>query len=230
MNYEIIKDISALEKFVEWLPDLLPHETYYVCLLARNKYVKDLGIGTSNSDKSQCKRFLSNKERLIEKIRHLECKVGSYVMKGIPIPQEALALYITPNPRDQMKATRSSLVKFAELIANGSTCHAPHQEAISQVHKSVGTKHFVDFDFDNVNFQTLSDKINEVINMDAVDVLETRGGFHLLVQPKKIDPQFEKTWYKNIMSLGVDQVKDNMIPMPGCTQGGFTPVLHSYSN
>lgn len=231
MNYSIIKDPASLQHFIDWLPDLKEHESFYVVLLARNKYVKDLGIGTFNSDKHQCKRFISKKERLFEKIQQLECPLGSYVIKDIPVPQESLALYISPNPRDLLKATRMSLIKFAELIANGSAGHAPHQEVISQIHKSCGTKHFVDFDFDGKIYIELKNQIDKMINPEATSVLDTRGGFHLLVHLDRIHESFSKSWYRNISAIeGCDIKGDNLIPVPGCTQGGFVPIIHSNSN
>jgi len=39
-----------------------------------------------------------------------------------------------------------------------------------------------------------------------------------------MNKEFEKTWYKDIMSIpGVDIKGDNLIPVPGCTQGDFIP-------
>lgn len=231
MNYEIIKDIKILESFVDWLPATKEHETFYVALLARNKYVRDLGIGTFNSDRHQCARFLSTKDRLIDKIKALECPVGVYKVKDFIVPQEALALYITPNPRDNVKATKASLIKFAELITQDSKCHSPHQEVISQVHKSVGTKHIVDFDFDDVEPADILHKVNEFMTLDSYSVVKTRGGFHLIVHLNKIDSGMPKDWYKRILSLGVDAKGDTLLPVPGCTQGNFTPfIYHSYSN
>ncbi len=226
MNYEIIKDREALQQFVDWLPDTTQGETYYVALLARNKYVKDLGIGTFGSDKHQCKRFLSTKDRLIEKIEQLECKVGAYVVKDIRVPQEALALYITPNPRNMIKATSNLLVKCAELIASGSKNHNIYQESLSQVHKSVGTRHFVDFDIDGYECtDEVHTNIYGLVNKEAVNILHTRGGFHILVNTKKVNVN-PKTWYQGLMNMtGVDATGDNMIPVPGCTQGNFTPRM-----
>lgn len=229
-NYQVIVDEQRLREFVQWLPATAEHETFYVALLARNKYVKAAGIGTFNSDRYQCKRFLATADRLVDKIRQLECPLGSYVLKGNPVPQEALALYITPNPRDQIRATRASLVKFAELIANGSNCHNPAAEVISQVHKSPGKKSFVDFDFDGVKAVDVVPKIGEFLNLDAVEVLETRGGFHALVRLDAVDPTRVKTWHRQMSALpGVDIKGDNMIPVPGCTQGGFNPLLYRAS-
>lgn len=223
MNYEVIKDKEKFLQFINWLPELKENETFYVALLARNKYIRDLGIGTFNSDRYQCKRFLATKETLYYKVKQLECEVGSYMVKGKVVPQEALALYITPNPRDLVKATKASLVKFAELVASGSVTHNPHQEVISQVHKSIGTKWFVDFDFDNVFWNEVEEEVNKILDPFCYNVLQTRGGFHLIVNLMKLEPG-NKTWYPKLKNLnGVDVVGDTLLPVSGCVQGNFVP-------
>lgn len=102
-NYKIITDDQALRHFVAWLPELTESETYYVSLFARGRYAEPhLKI-----DKLQCKRFTARKESLVDKIRQLEISVDGYVLKGIKAPQETLALYISVNPRDMVKATKT---------------------------------------------------------------------------------------------------------------------------
>ena len=92
MNYKIIQNEQALQEFITWLPDLKKNESFYVSLLARKKYnTLDSNLTV---DKCQLKRITSNKERLIEKIKQLECQVGSYVYKGQAINQNNLALYV----------------------------------------------------------------------------------------------------------------------------------------
>jgi hypothetical protein len=82
----------------------------------------------------------------------------------------------------------------------------------------------VDFDFDNVDLNDTVNKIRNHVNADAVTILQTRGGFHCLVEISKIETSYAKTWYNGIKSIGgVDIVGDNMIPIPGCTQGDFVP-------
>ncbi len=226
MNYQIIKDEAALRAFIDWLPALAPNETYYVCLFARKKYADpSAGIG---ADKQQLKRFTANKERLFEKIQQLECALGTYQYKGLQIPQNALALYINPNPRDLEKASKASLVRFAELITKPYNGYNPHQEVMTEIQKASGKKIYFDFDYDQVDYHKVMAQVAQHLNLDCITSLKTRGGFHLLVELAKIDQQYAKTWYQKLSTIpGCDVRGDNLIPVPGCTQGDFVPYFLS---
>jgi hypothetical protein len=223
MNYQIITDLGILKEFVDWLPDLQKDETYYACLFARNEYCQH--IVHIDSDKGQLKRFTTNKEKLIEKLSHLEIEVGKYILKGRVMPQEALACYITPNPRSMERAAKQALIKLANLITQPYSGYNPHQEVMSEIQKSPSRKIVFDIDLDTKSFP---DDTWEYINPDAVTILQTRGGYHLLIHLTRIEPRYAKTWYNNIANLpGVDKasIGDQMIPIPGTYQGGFTPRL-----
>ncbi|KKN88683.1 hypothetical protein LCGC14_0245740 [marine sediment metagenome] len=222
MNYEIIKDPAILREFIDWLPELEPHETYYLALFARNKYARD--IKHIQTDKAQLKRVVTKKDRIESKIKQMECAVGSYTHKGDTIPQEALALYITPNPRCQIKAAKYAARRLVELVTEPYSNYNTHQIAMSEVHKACSRKVYFDMDFDGVDLDPILHEMIHYINMDAITVLQTRGGFHILVELKKIRDGYVKTWYKGMTTItGCDIKGDNMIPVPGCTQGNFIP-------
>lgn len=236
MNYEIIKDEDLLRHFIDWLPELKEHEKFYVCLFARSKYTKDEngvnGIAHIKCDKAQLKRFVSDKERLFHKIKQLEVEVGAYRQRDIPIPQEALALYITPNPRDMFKATVNTMCKLANSIRDQNVMMNPHQEALSEIQKSKSRTCYVDFDYDipkdefYPSISQMYEIISPKVNWDAVSLLRSRGGFHILVDPSKVEPQYKKTFYQQLSSISdVDQTGDQMIPVVGCTQGEHIPYF-----
>ena len=221
MMYSIINDPMLLDRFIfEWLPELRPGEQFYGALFARKKYDS---TGTITSDKGQLKRFVSTKEFLVQKIWQLECRVGSYSFNGRPVPQEALALYIMPNPRSFKGALTKSLVDIAKLISNGDFERNPKQMVMTNLQKSASRKVVLDFDFDNMVY---SPHYFDFINEDCLTVLSTRGGFHVLVELKKIDPSIKSTWYKKMVEVGCDVRGDNLIPVPGCVQGGYTPYFY----
>lgn len=227
-NYQIIRDEEILAGFVEWLPELRKGECYYLVLLARNKYVRDLGgvkIPHIRSDKQQLARIVCSKDSLRNRVKQLECELGSYRTRdGDPMPEEALALYITPNPRSHIMATKEAIKMMADYLTKEYDGYRLDQDVISCIQKNCGNKVFFDLDFDNVDLNTTVQQIHQYINPDCLSVIKTRGGFHVLVKLAAIAKDYQKSWYNKITSLpGVDVRGDNLIPVPGCTQGMFTP-------
>jgi len=221
MNYQIVKDEKLLREFIEWLPELKETEKYYLCLSARNKYCKELTH--IKSDKAQLKRFVTDKERMFQKIKQLEIEEGWYRQKDTPVPQRALALYITVNPREMWKASINSLVKLANCVRDQNILVNPHQEVLSEIQRTKSRTCYIDFDIDADVLPTKEILCNHV-NIEAMTILRTRGGIHVLVDPTKVSPEFRNTFYQNFkLSINVDLAGDNMIPVPGCTQGDFIP-------
>jgi hypothetical protein len=217
MNYKIIADEEKLKDFIDWLPELAPHEIYYLCLFARKKYMP--GIQGIKSDKSQMKRFTAEKSRMLYKIQQLECPLGSYRHNGQPIPNEALALYITPSPRDLKKANIQSLIELAQVVKHDSL-NNPHQTVMSTIQQTRSRKSFVTFDIDSKD-PVIIDELMKANGIEDVSVIETRGGYHFMVRPEKM-PKDAGQWHKTF-SEHADQHGDILCPVIGTYQGGFEP-------
>lgn len=230
MFYKIVQDEKILKEFIDWLPELQPTEKFYMCLFARSKYSKNKeGENTLphiKSDKAQLKRFVTDKERMFLKIKQLEIQLGWYQQKDLIVPQEVLALYITPNPREMWRASIRSMVKLAQCIENENKLMNPHQEVLSEIQRTKSRTCYIDFDIDaeGEELEKAKSLIPNVVNMDAVTLLQTRGGIHCLIDPNKVQKEFKNKFWKGMTEIpGVDQTGDGMIPVPGCCQGGFVP-------
>jgi len=215
--HDLILDADELRKFINWLPDLERSETYYVSLLARRKYCSEENRGLVKSE-SEIRRTTCTKETMFRSIAQFECRRGAY-----DVPEESLAVYVTPNPRDQDRALRNLLMRCADAVCRGYRENMAM--TLSEIHKAHGKKKFVSFDFDG----PLPRNLSSAVNLDAVDVVQTRGGFHVLVRPADVVTGLKDSWWREIRQLpGFDVCKgDDMLPVPGCFQGGFIPRLLS---
>lgn len=221
MNYKIITDEVKLKEFINWLPELKKDECYYIALFCRKKYTDKL-----KSDKLQLKRVTAKKENIFSKIKQMECEIGSYSDKGSPIPEEAMCLYITPNPRSYEKAAKNLAKKLIDLCFNEYNGYNPQAEAMNLIQTACSRTVFMDFDFDHTTIDEMKNEIFNIINPDCVTFVETHGGFHALIEVKKVKPEYFKTYYNNICKLpNADKRGDGLLPVPGTYQGGFTPKL-----
>jgi len=224
MNYQIIGDENKLKEFIDWLPELQENEKYYISLFARKKYSEG---NIKTNDKVQLKRFTSNKERLIDKIKQLEIPIGFWKLKENAAPQNSLALYISLNPRCMKKATELMGKRCWDLIKSDN--YNLHSEALSCIQKSKSRTCYVDFDIDDKSIDLDEDWLEKEIGENNYSIVETRGGFHLLIEPEKAT-NFRRVkfndnkWYQKIqMKFPVDQSGDQLIPIIGTYQGGFIP-------
>lgn len=240
MNYKIIQDINQLENFIN---KVLPNSTvgegqqFYVSLLGRNKWNP---TPEWKGDQAQIKRFTSSKDRLIDKIRALECKQGTYKNGNIEISEKNLGLYIMPNIRSMKKAQLKLAKEIVTNMENGSLTDNPQAMALSAIQKSPYKKTYFDLDVD-VEKEELSLKTREQIHNEISSILGiecwsifTNGGLHTLVDLDRIENSpMKNKWYMEINNFsnknkGVFKIEmngDNLLPIPGCIQGNWVPLL-----
>jgi hypothetical protein len=225
--YKIILDEQKLDDFITWLPQNQDDEVYYICLFGRHKYCAEF---PNTKDSGQLARIIARKHEIKEKIRRLEAPIGSYSRDGIVAPQECLAMYIGLNPRSLPKANKQLLMELAKRIVDGDINFSPISSATTEIHRAMGTKYFVDFDFDIQYSYKIEDYtliFDEVLYKGCYRILQTKGGFHLIVDLQLAKNAIRQNWYKELTNIANCDVKgtDCLTPIPGCTQGNFCPYF-----
>jgi hypothetical protein len=219
--YSLIADKNELVKFIEWLPDSSDEKQYYICLLARRKYLPD--HPALKSDKTMISRWTSTKERLINKIEQKETKVGTYLgHNDIPVPQEALGCYITPSPRDFNQVAYKTIQTFAEKLGKSEYIN-PRQEVMNIIQTCPIRDKFHVFDIDSTDEDQMF-RLRDMLDGHC-NIIRTRGGYHFIINPSELkDQNVPKDWY-NRMKAVADFSGDALVPIPGTFQGGFIPRL-----
>jgi len=231
-NYEILYDEDMALSFInEVMYPLKQDEWFYGCLFARKKYAPEL---VKSNDRTQLNRFIVNKkEHIVPKVKRMEIPLGGWMLKDHEVPKEALVFYINPNPRDMKKAVRTLGKKCWSLTeGNGSSVV---REAYSAVQQSRGTGSFltIDVDGEGLKKDTLFGKMSDILDDSGIEkchIIETRGGYHLLIDNKLItDSKVKSFIIKELKREGLaDKVGDMLSPMPGTIQGGFPVRLIAY--
>lgn len=226
--YELISDEIQMRKFVDML---LPNDRgqYYITLFARKKYDT---TGILKCDKNCLKRVMSQKEHIISKIRQLEIKKGFYFYEGKPVPQECLALYITPNERC-FKTARLQLLKELVDQVEKNNVHNPYSSAMNVLQTSSKNRKYFDMDIDFLkpeDFEEYKNHISKYINLDACTFIQTRGGYHCLINMWAVKDKYTNLWHNGFTKNKFKDVQvmansDGLIPMVGGYQGGFVPKL-----
>lgn len=142
---------------------------------------------------------------------------------------------MTPNPRDMHKAGLKTIKELVNYVVDNRTIFNPHAIALNQIQTS-GVKYFFDIGIDFKEGEFLTNEglelwLKDKVNPQAIwNIVKTRGGYHVLIELKRISKEFEKNWYNNFSKgsnsfFDVTMNGDNMIPIPGCVQSDFTPKL-----
>lgn len=224
-RYKIVQNKQQLDEFIAMLPEEESDEFYYMSLMAR---CKDGSLPKVKNSEIYGTKKIVKRYGIYRALLEYEIPLGQYFRGNSSIDQSYLSPYITINPRSLKKASRSTCLNLMENLMDSSVFINPLDLAMCEIHKSVGTKNFLDFDFDvpsDTAFSDLFRKIQEVIRAtDGIEgrkILSTCGGFHLICKASSVGPKYGK-----ILELGCDVHGSNtMIPIPGCCQRNFIPTL-----
>lgn len=229
-TYQIVTNREELEKFINFLPDLKVEETYFLALFYRTKYInKPENVTLKDFKTNTVKKTSSSKDKLFQKIKQLECPIGTYTIgnSNSIVPQEALALYMYLNPRSYKKTYKDISHYITSMFFGDIPIVNPMHLSASKLQSNKSKSNFVMFDLDR------KDNIEEVykfVNKEGLFLIETKGGYHIGLIMDKIHKEFKNTCVKNILQIeGIDKTGDFCTPVPGTYQGGFTPKLITFN-
>ncbi len=165
----------------------------------------------------------------------MEIPLGAYTCKEGEIKQEHLVACIKPNPRCFRKLNYYLQLQLTENFNSNKNFHFIKRDLYSLAqNKKTRDKYFVDFDVDidssdPLKTDLLWQQMHTFVNLSAVTIVNTKGGYHILVMLDKVLPKFKNTFYQEV-SKYADAAGDQLIPIPGTTHGGFVPIANYSDN
>jgi hypothetical protein len=242
-NYHsFIGDESQIREFYRQHIGKYQNQNYYsfiIVPIARRKYWSLLSTSQENMG---TKIFSSQKDedRFVNELQLYEVKCGLYKdKKDQIIPTEALAFYITANPMNEMKAFFAMQREVSEKLEimltfdKGQNKKEPNMISLYKkcLHKS-DENFFNKLDVDTKDpekIETLKIFLRDAMIRPEL-VIETRGGYHILLNKSSIKGVKNEKLYRFIEkannNLGIEDKwiaieKNPLLIIPGTYQGGF---------
>lgn len=229
-------------------PKLVDDEVLFISLSSRTKYLtedqKSSGLVINRNEMFHRRFFNGNKEEVFLKtmsyLNSVNCaskyvkdlEVEDYLLdfktsSGHPIPMNTVTVYVNINPSSMMKASSnlgSEMMK--KMITTDYDWFFHLQSKLNtEVQKAKSRREFIDIDFDHVE----KEAVDYVRNLIGGFVVQTHGGYHLLIPKKNLSKGYNLQEILNTTKNKFDSKeivinKNGMIPLPGTYQGG-KPVL-----
>ena len=239
--YNFIYCEKQLQQFVsQILFPFVEDEVVILFLAARKKYAPQLPIKKEFLQR----KVVSKRDSFIRKLKQFNCQHGAYHDEnGSDLPEDACVIYCTVNPRSTIVAAKNLISTLAEYLFALTTDASQrkkftgiHQKTLSEIQKSRARKHYVDIDFDVVDKQAGKKYVGDFLQTIADTkhhIIETRGGYHILIEKQTITSDIGRVMYKKIEALNREGKqhlgekfeaiinRQDMLPIPGTKQGGF---------
>ena len=212
-NYVLINDEAALTDFVDKLQDTDKDEYYYMALMRRG----------TNQENIYLKKAFVSKSKIVSTIRYWETPIGTYTDKqGNTIYNDELSVYLSLYKRKQNIAF-FELLKQTSNVLNGSVNLRELVDKLLINSKCPNAPISV-FDVDLFENQTAEEflPIYKQILGEGHQYVQTKKGFHIIVNLELIAKHDNKLWYKLLLqSANAFNIKE-CIPLPA---DGLTPLV-----
>lgn len=211
----LIQNKEMIDEFLnKIIMPLKEDEIYYCSIMARYKYNKE--IKKKKSSVIQ-RNFFNKKEEILEFLT--DCPIAE------KYPPDCISCYLSLNPKSISKANNEILIELATNLTK-RIIKNPMPLVEKHIAKSVGTKYFVDFDFDTKNPEQVVNFIKGIIPSVKTINIKSKNGIHIVVPIKQLKCE-SKDWYSKITKHEECDVNGScmLTPIPGTRQGDFTPIV-----
>lgn len=179
---------------------------------ARYKYLAELipGIGSNAYDQYFLRKLITKDTDLLKTVRQLEvkkecytykCKVGDKV-EHKPYDSNTLAVYISLNPRDQVKALHKQYSTIMTMLLDGYLDQWTNKKFdnnfYTQLHSTPQCRILIELDIDTKDKKIIN-RLFEICPETKTNIffaIETHGGYHFVYYknklPKDLHQKLEK--------------------------------------
>lgn len=226
----------------------IPYTNFIIIPIARRKYWTPLATSQENMS-TKIFSPSDGEDRFVNELKRYEVRCGLYVdSKGQMIPSEAMAFYLTVNTMNELKAyflMQQEVSKKLEilLLSKGDRGEKNEDKGnklghISSIFKSClhksDNKEFLKLDVDTKDADKI-ESLKTFLKEHSIEphlVVETRGGYHVLLKKSMIGKHHEKLFrYVNETSEKGSWItieKNALVAIPGTFQGGFLVKLFKF--
>lgn len=246
-------------KFIEFLPDISWSQAYVVLLLIRAKGLKEK-YGFKGSDHSLSIHIVPGyyddpKFKLYLVLRRLSVTAffskeyyiyerhGKEGIEYYPIPQPLVALMVSPNPSDWIRASMDTVTEFINSLREGMLNPERAGEIVRRIDVRLGANamrrtkhvfHMIDID-DKSLIPEIETKVQEIIGYTPARII-TKRGEHILVKVSDLTKEQARKWFNKIPKLinkineavnveepVVEYKKNFQEPVPGTRYRDYIP-------
>jgi len=211
--HNFIYDEEQVRQFVELIGT--KDAIHQMFISARPKYNKEVQFKARHI--SPMSFYNADADHFINLIRKYELPIGSYNGRGVPLPTNCLVVYCTTNARDGKRAAQNFINDCMNSVFSGDGHIFNHlyEKLNGAIMASKAKTQLTTIDIDSKDdYKEVKDFLIAE-NIDPAAVVETRGGYHVLL---KTDKNLSKV-YKAFSAKHT--MGDTFCPIPGTLQGGF---------
>lgn len=236
--HKFIHDEEQVRKFHDLLAPLKEDESYFVALGVRTKYMtKEERKAICAADKMMARKLVKNSDfkTYLRVLKSFEIPEDGYTsVTNETLPANVLAIYGNVNSSSGKLAYQHFNTEVTKLLVDGKDKRFSGLDSVLMTAyqtKATVTRKLIDIDCDvpKEGLETVKLFVKEFKNKGAeVYVVQTRGGYHILVDKNTIKFNYNETIsiYDEVVKtkFGHAEVmynKDGAVPIPGTIQCGF---------